>query len=68
MRFSTDTRNDCDQCVRDYAPWWHNFCFQGCLTNQYGEHPGHAKGIPWKLPCGFDKFARSARMMIRPAN
>ena len=54
-------------CAVTYgAPWWFRNCHQVFLTGEYGENISHAKGITWRNPWGFDKFARSAAMMIRP--
>ncbi|KAK2142999.1 hypothetical protein LSH36_888g00002, partial [Paralvinella palmiformis] len=70
MMFTTRSHdNDMSKtnCAVTYgAPWWFRNCHQVFLTGEYGENISHAKGITWRNPWGFDKFARSAAMMIRP--
>ncbi|KAK2139399.1 hypothetical protein LSH36_1811g00000, partial [Paralvinella palmiformis] len=54
-------------CATIYnAPWWCLSCHYVFLTGKYGNNLSKARGIIWRNPWGYNKFARSAAMMIHP--
>jgi len=72
MKFTTfDIDNDLrlnENCADERNGWWHNECFTCSLTASYGEYPivKMYSGIQWRDTWSITKFAKYAKMMIRP--